>query len=154
MATFKEIRGQLIKKYTTNPAEPLEGQMWFNNTTGTLKGSIATEAWRSAAPLATGRNQMATGGTQTAAFGAGGYNSTDLNNTEEYDGSGWSAGGNLTTARRYLAGCGTLTAGLAFGGNKAPTPTPVFLSPSILVLIACHPTAVLCNPTVLSVKAS
>ena len=38
MSTFKEIRGQLIRKYTNDPQNPLEGQMWYNNTTGTLKG--------------------------------------------------------------------------------------------------------------------
>ena len=45
MATFKQIRGQTIKKYTTNPTNPLEGQMLYNNTTGTLKGRIVSEAW-------------------------------------------------------------------------------------------------------------
>ena len=55
MATFKEIRGQLIKKYTTNPADPLEGQMWYNSTTGTLKGVVVSDAWSSASPLITAR---------------------------------------------------------------------------------------------------
>ena len=55
MATFKEIRGQLIKKYTTNPTNPLEGQMWYNNTTGTLKVYLmGAGAWASgnASPVA------------------------------------------------------------------------------------------------------
>ena len=106
MATFKEIRGQLIKKYTTNPTNPLEGQMWYNNTTGTLKGMLVTEAWSSSAPLITPRHSMAGAGTQTVALGIGGNNSGFKNETEEYNGSGWATGGALTTARGYLAGTG------------------------------------------------
>ena len=45
-----------------------------------------------------------------------GYTGSNINATEEYDGSSWTAGGNIGTARRGLAGCGLQTAGLAFGG--------------------------------------
>ena len=68
MATFKEIRGQLIKKYTTNPADPLEGQMWYNNTTGTLKGVVVTEAWSSGNPTINEQKQSYGTGIQTAAL--------------------------------------------------------------------------------------
>ena len=30
MSTFKEIRGFTIKKYTTNPTNPLIGEIWYN----------------------------------------------------------------------------------------------------------------------------
>jgi len=49
MATYKEISGFQIKSLATDPANPLEGEMWFNSTSGTLKvytkrsGSLAVE---------------------------------------------------------------------------------------------------------------
>ena len=72
MATFKEIRGQTIKKYTTNPTNPLEGQMWYNNTTGTLKGVVVSEAWSSASNYFSAQGYSAGFGTQTAGVQAGG----------------------------------------------------------------------------------
>ena len=118
MSTFKEIRGQLIKKYTTNPTDPLEGQMWYNSTTGTLKGVVVTAAWSSASPTITARATGAGFGTQTAAVMAGGAPYTTA--TEEYNGSGWSAGGALNTARRSNGGLGIITAGLSMGGYAGP----------------------------------
>jgi len=122
MATFKEIRGQLIKKYTTNPTDPLEGQMWYNNTTGTLKGLVVSAAWSSGSPMNTARSVLAPAqnGTQSSALGFGGTPGTKAD-TEEYNGSGWSTGGNLNTARENLGGAGTQTAGLAMGGNDGST---------------------------------
>ena len=120
MATFKEIRGQLIRKYTTNPTDPLEGQMWYNNTTGTLKGVVTSNAWSSSSPLVTARYWLFMGGTQTAALAAGGYTTASTNVTEEYNGSGWSAGGNLVTGRYRGSSGGTQTAGLAVAGFIAP----------------------------------
>jgi len=49
MATYKEIRGFTIKSLATDPANPLEGEVWFNSTSSTLKiytkrsGSLAIE---------------------------------------------------------------------------------------------------------------
>jgi len=37
MATYKEIKGFTVKSLATDPANPLEGQMWYNSTSGTLK---------------------------------------------------------------------------------------------------------------------
>ena len=49
MATYKEIKGITIKALATDPANPLEGEMWYNTTSGTLKvytkrsGGLAVE---------------------------------------------------------------------------------------------------------------
>ena len=49
MATYKEIKGFTIKSLASDPANPLEGEMWYNTTSGTLKvytnrsGSLAVE---------------------------------------------------------------------------------------------------------------
>jgi len=122
MATFKEIRGQLIKKYTTNPANPLEGQMWYNNTTGTLKGVTVTSAWASSAPLATAREQAASGGTATAGWIAAGQSPGYTNVTEEYNGVGWSSSGNYPISVRLAQGAGPQTAAFATGGFAGGPP--------------------------------
>jgi hypothetical protein len=38
MTTFKEISGQLIRTLSSDPANPQEGQIWYNSTIGVLKG--------------------------------------------------------------------------------------------------------------------
>ena len=38
MTTFKEIRGTAIQSVSSDPTNPEEGQIWYNNTIGVLKG--------------------------------------------------------------------------------------------------------------------
>ena len=76
--------------------------------------------------MSTARKSLAAGGSQTAAFGAGGGPSV-TNATEEYDGSSWTSGGNLTTPTQTNGGAGTLTSGLSFGG-QAPAVSPIYTS--------------------------
>ena len=119
MAAYKDLVGQKITKVTSNPGEPKTGQMWYNSTSGTLRGLGIVSAWASASPLITGRHGLAGGGTQTASAFWGGDGPS--NKTEEYNGSGFSSGGNLPYSAIFLAGCGTQTAGLACGGDPGPT---------------------------------
>ena len=37
MTTFKEIRGTAIQSVSSDPSNPEEGQIWYNNTIGVLK---------------------------------------------------------------------------------------------------------------------
>jgi hypothetical protein len=54
MTTFKEIRGQLIRSVSSDPANPQEGQIWYNNTIGVLKGyQLVADAWSSGGNLNT-----------------------------------------------------------------------------------------------------
>jgi len=85
MSTFKEIQGRNIRSYTTNPDNPLEGQMWYNQTEQKLKGVSAGGAWSSSAPLGTARDQGAGFGIQTAALYVGGDTPPVTNVTEELD---------------------------------------------------------------------
>ena len=38
MATYKEIRGNNIPIRSSDPSNPIIGEMWYNTTTGVLKG--------------------------------------------------------------------------------------------------------------------
>jgi len=67
--------------------------------------------------LNTGRQNLAGGGTSTAALAFGGETVT---NTESWDGTSWTEVSELATARYDLntgGGGATNKAGLAFGGN-------------------------------------
>ena len=121
MTTFRQISGQLVKSYTTNPDNPLEGQMWYNQTELKLKGLTALEAWSAGSNMISIRGYGAGCGIQTSGLSFGGIEppgATDTDKTEEYNGSGWSTGGNMVTARRLLGGATAApqTAALGFGG--------------------------------------
>ena len=128
MATFKQIRGQTIKKYTTNPTNPLEGQMWYNNTTGTLKVyRNLGAAWSSGTALPTGVVDGRGWGPQTAATVAGGNSPTyppATGATQLYDGSAWTTSPASLSPGRSDGGtsqAGTQTAAW-YSGGVSPSP--------------------------------
>src|SRR5210317_151022 len=125
MTTYKEIKGQLIRSVSSDPTNPQEGQIWYNNTIGVLKGyQTVAAAWSSGGTLNTGRGALGASGTLTAGLVFGGYATTvggNTNTSEEYDGSSWTPTGNLNTAMRAMAGFGTQTASVSGGGyNESP----------------------------------
>ena len=120
MTTFKEIRGTAIQSVSTDPSNPEEGQIWYNNTIGVLKGYKNIGAtWSSGGNMTTGVYGSMQFGIQTAGVAAGGSATPGLTNiTQEYNGSTWGSGGNIGTSRYRGGAGGTLTAGLIFGGES------------------------------------
>jgi hypothetical protein len=61
---------------------------------------------------------MGGSGSSTSGLAFSGYTTTNVTNSEEYNGTSWSEGPDVATARRFLAGSvgGTAPAALAFGG--------------------------------------
>ncbi len=55
MSTYREIVGKKIRKVTSDPSTGIDGQMWYNSTTGSIRGLAILEAWASASPLTTAR---------------------------------------------------------------------------------------------------
>ena len=131
MSTYRQVKGYRIRKVSADPANPKEGQIWYNSTSSSLKGRYSfSDTWSSGGNMNTGRSTGAGGGTQTAGLYFAGANAPSpsgqtqgLGNTEEYDGSSWTESGDLNTARTYLGGTGTQTAGLGAGG-RYNTPGP------------------------------
>jgi hypothetical protein len=128
MATYKEIKGSNVENFSSDPANPINGQVWYNTTSSTLKVSEinTTGSWASGGnmpgPPGTG-NFVATAGTQTAALGSGGKpaaSSPTTNATIEYNGTAWTGGGNMGTSRYGGGGGGTQTSAVGFGGNTEP----------------------------------
>lgn len=130
MSTYREIIGKKIKKVSSDPSSGLDGEMWYNSTTGQIRGLAISQAWASASPMITARSRAggttSSNSTQSAGLAFGGQDSTGvLALNEEYNGSGWSTGGALGTARRWHYGAGSQTAALCAGGVAAAAATPV-----------------------------
>jgi hypothetical protein len=127
MATYKEINGGSVQNFSTNPDNPINGQVWYDETDNQLKiaSVLATGAWATGGSLNTARESLAGVGTQTSALGAGG-NSPETGLTESYNGTSWTEVADLNTARRALAGAGAdNTSALVFGGFSPASPSGV-----------------------------
>ena len=126
MAGYNELKGLRVKYLSADPANPENGQVWYNSTTGNLRvQGIGVGAFSSASALATARTEVGSAqlGTQTAALAAGGQVTSPSVTavTEEYNGSGWSSGGSLNNARMSTAGGGTQTAAYVAAGQFPST---------------------------------
>lgn len=123
MATYKEIFGTNIEVLASDPANPVQGQVWYNSTSNVVKGQGATTvgSWATGGNLNTAREILAgAGADNTFALAFGGYTPPTGSNvtiTESYDGTSWTEVNDLNTARSDLAGTGTQTLALAFGGS-------------------------------------
>ena len=123
MATYKEIHGINVQ-YRDSDATAIEGDVWYNASTGLLKMYSGLGAWATGGALNTARYAAGGFGIQTAAvMAAGDASPGNVGNVEEYDGSSWTEVTNITTTRRNLGTAGILTAGLGFGGRVGATMT-------------------------------
>ena len=101
MAKYSDIKGFTVQTVSTDPA-----------------ASVADSgSWSSVSGLNTGRSQVDGCGIITAALATGGYTTTNVANTESWDGSTWSEVNDLNAATRDKAVIGTYTAAVAAGGN-------------------------------------
>ena len=125
MSTYKEIRGLKVRDYTTNPDNPIEGQLWYNTTDNVAKyiAPNVFAAWRTANNLNTTRNFMGAAGTSTSSIAAGGLvppNSPTVN-VETWNGTSWTEVANLNAGRYGLEGAGAdSTSAVVFGGFTTP----------------------------------
>jgi len=70
MTTYKEIKGTQIEVLSSDPSNPVEGQVWYNSTSNVLKGQAATSvgSWATVNSLNSGRNALTGVGIATAAL--------------------------------------------------------------------------------------
>ena len=102
MSTYKEIKGQLIRKVSSDPTDAQVGQIWYNTTIGALKGYQTIDAaWASGGNMGTARDGLAGAGTQDAGLAFGGQDTSPARTgkTEEYTGTAWAEQNDLSTAR-------------------------------------------------------
>ena len=121
MSTYREIVGKKIKKVSSDPSDGLDGQMWYNSTTGSLRGLAILEAWTSTSPTIVARDKAGAAGTQTALLAIGG--DTALTSVDEYNGTGWKSAPAINTGRHGMASGGTTSAAWKAGGSPPTTTT-------------------------------
>ena len=74
MTTYRQIQGYRIKKVSSDPSNPIIGQVWYNSIARQIKvRGFRSAAWSSGGSLNNVRFQNGYAGTQTAALSAGGY---------------------------------------------------------------------------------
>jgi hypothetical protein len=131
MATYEEIYGKRVEVLDADPTltSSYEGQVWYNSASGTLKTVVTSAAWVSSTVMPISKFAAQGGGTQTAAFVAGGgpgssppFPGNASVTTVEYNGLGWASGGDLGMARYAGASAGTLTAGILAAGYNQQSP--------------------------------
>jgi hypothetical protein len=124
MTTFKEIRGTDILALSSDPANPEVGQIWYNSSSGTLKGymNYSVNTWAAGGNLNTGRTYGGGTGIQTAALYVAGASGPGfpgfVSSTEKYNGTSWTTSGNYPVNICGNAVIGTQTAALGAGGYQ------------------------------------
>ena len=122
MTNYKNIHGTNIEIVSSDPSNPVNGQVWYNSTDGKLRGSAVSPAgsWASGNNLNTARFGGYGGvGIQTAALLAGGETGTAVTGkTESYDGTNWTEVNDMNTDRREHATAGSYTSAITAGGNN------------------------------------
>jgi len=122
MATYKEIYGSTIEVVTSDPENPVTGQVWYNSTDNVVKGFQLTAAgsWSSGGNTNTSRYWGASAGDSTSGITMGGFNTPigpGITNTELYNGTSWTEVNDLNSGRYIQSAAGTQTAALMFGGT-------------------------------------
>jgi len=124
MATYKEEHGTGIVKVTTDPENPVVGQVWYNSTDKVLKGFTESPvgAWATSANLNTAGGAADVGaGPYQSCLSFGKSQSTGF--TESWNGTSWTEVADLNQARNAMGGVGTDNeAALAFGGEYPAAP--------------------------------
>ena len=97
MAAYTGIQGQNILIVSSDPANPTEGQIWYNSTSNLLKGYanvVVNASWASGGNLGTARYLVNGAGIMTAGLAFGGFTPFPggfTGSTEEYNGTSWKA---------------------------------------------------------------
>jgi len=94
MSNYETEKGQTVIATASDPANPTEGQIWYNSTSATAKvRTYVTPAWASGGDLNVGRRGAKGNGVRTAALHVGGFNPGFFANgkTESYDGTAFTA---------------------------------------------------------------
>jgi len=135
MTTFKELRGTAIQSLSSDPSNPEVGQIWYNSSSGTLKGYLntGTGVWTSAATLPYSAGDMGGAGITSAALAFGGDSNggpapagLGTTNTITFNGTAWTSVTPSNIGRWAFASGGSQTAAWQATGDRG-TPTPIAL---------------------------
>ena len=124
MATYLEYNGANIPIRSSDPTNPVAGEIWYNTSTRTLKGHLyAPGTWASGNPMVGTpiRASQSTGSATSAVCNGGVTSTAHVNQTEEWNGTSWSAGNTSSTSGYSRCGFGIQTAAVFLGGQNGPS---------------------------------
>ena len=120
MADYKTLHGSNIEVVSSDPSNPVGGQVWYNTTSNVMKGFTENPvgSWSSGTAITTARFYIGGSGTVTAGLVWGGQTAPGSKVTinESWNGTAWTEVGDLNTGRRSFSGTGTQTAAITAGG--------------------------------------
>ena len=124
MSTYKEIRGLKVRDYTTNPDNPIEGQLWYNTTDNVARYRIPnkTAAWRTVASVNTARRGSGGAGVYNSALLSAGYVSDYSTLNESWNGTAWTEEGDTNIARSLCDSVGTSSESAILFAGYGPNP--------------------------------
>jgi len=123
MATYKAIKGVTIQDLSSDPATLLQGEVWYNSTSETLKAVINSGAWSTGGAAPTQQVGVASGGTRDAAWVASGQapggSPASPTATLFYNGTSWADQSAATTmpSSGYIGSTGTQASAVMAGGT-------------------------------------
>jgi len=70
MASYNTIKGLTVKYLSADPANPEDGQVWYNSGTGNLRvdGMVLAGSWASSTAIPTGNQRMGAAGTSNSSI--------------------------------------------------------------------------------------
>jgi hypothetical protein len=120
VATYYDIFGQKVQYLASDPSPVTKGQVWYNSTSNTLKiRTYRNAVWTSGAttPYAA-RSTRGFGDSKNSAQIFGGYTTTAVSTSVEYDGSSWTGTPSLNTATYASSvGVGVKASAITVGGS-------------------------------------
>ena len=124
MTTYKVLKGTNIQAVSSDPSNPINGQVWYNTTDNVTKGAVvaATGSFAAGGNLNTAREQTAGAVSYDGALCFGGQPPEPLAIAELYNGTSWTEVADLNTGRLKAGGAGTSsTSILAAAGYSGST---------------------------------
>ena len=125
MATYKEIHGTNIEVLSSDPSNPIAGQIWYNTSTNSVKAFIILAgSWATTANINETRLKGAGTGTNSAALAMGGAPPGTAQPVQgsSWNNVAWTAVSGLNTNRQGNSASGPQTSAISSGG-WSPSPT-------------------------------
>ena len=130
MTTYKGTHGTKVQNFSSDPSNPLVGQVWYNTTSDTLKinlGPPGPATWVTQNNMNTARLGLAGAGTVSASLAIGGLTEPPQvfkAFTESYNGTSWTEVADLNLARAKLAASSysPVTSSIVFAGDAGGPP--------------------------------
>jgi len=124
MANYITDHGNNIPIRSSDPSNPILGEIWYNTTSRSLKGVASSNGtWSSGGNIPTSLYSNSGSGSTPAGFSMGGGTGpvpAYVSATNTYDGTSWTGAPAMTISSGYAGACGTIPTTMYVGGDGNP----------------------------------